>query len=66
MACTTGIASAASAGIWRWVQRGWRITSCWSCCCSYAIPRQDTNEMAHRLIQQLGSLQGCSAPRRRS
>ena len=24
----------------------------------YAIPRQDTNETAHRLIQRFGSLQG--------
>ena len=58
-ACTTGIASAASAGIWRWVQRGWRITSFFFFFfLFYAIPRQDTNETAHRLIQRFGSLQG--------
>ena len=54
-ACTTGIASAASAGIWRWVQRGWRITSCWSCCCSTPSHGRTPTK---RLIQRFGSLQG--------
>ena len=32
----------------------------------YAIPRRDTNETAHRLLQKFGSLQTCSVPKPRN
>ena len=31
-------------------------TACSSCCCFYAVPRRDVNELAHALLDHLGTL----------